>query len=201
MKKFLSFFFILVYVLMVKQAQPQVTDSTTILFNIDTVAKNLGYPWEITYGPDDSLWITEARGYRVLRMSASRTQANKNLAPQQILKIPLGGSLVSFTRSIGTWPQGGMQGLAIHPEFNSGKPWVYLSYVYSGTCPASPGSPCIFRTKIVRCRFYFAGDAGSPNPSKDTLAIMDTVISNLSGSNDHNSGRMVISPVKEKPGC
>ncbi|HMW66506.1 MAG TPA: hypothetical protein PKC82_06200, partial [Chitinophagaceae bacterium] len=60
----------------------QVIDSTTTLFYIDTVAKNLGYPWEITYGPDDSLWITEARGYRVLRMSASRTQAAKNLPPQ-----------------------------------------------------------------------------------------------------------------------
>lgn len=178
----------------------QVVDSTTILFNIDTVAKNLGYPWEITQGPDDSLWITEARGYRVLRMSPTRTQAAKNVAPQQVLKIPLGGSMVSFSRSIGTWPQGGMQGLAIHPDFYSGKPWVYLSYVYSGTCPSSPGAPCYFRTKIVRCHFYFAGDGTSPNPAKDTLAIMDTVISNLPGSNDHNSGRMTISPLPESDG-
>ena len=150
MKKLLSFFFMINLLLQSgNEAEAQIIDSTTILFNIDTIAKNLGYPWEITYGPDDSLWITEARGYRVLRMSAARTEADKNKAAQQILKIPLGSSLVSFSRSIGTWPQGGMQGLAIHPEFNSGKPWVYLSYIYSGTCPASPGSPCYFRTKIV----------------------------------------------------
>ena len=198
MKKLLSFFFMINLLLQSgNEAEAQIIDSTTILFNIDTIAKNLGYPWEITYGPDDSLWITEARGYRVLRMSAARTQADKNKAAQQILKIPLGSSLVSFSRSIGTWPQGGMQGLAIHPEFNSGKPWVYLSYIYSGTCPASPGSPCYFRTKIVRCHFYFAGDAASPNSAKDTLAILDTVISNLPGSNDHNSGRLTIGPVKE----
>jgi streptogramin lyase len=28
----------------------------------------LQYPWEITYGPDNMLWITEARGYKVDRM-------------------------------------------------------------------------------------------------------------------------------------
>lgn len=181
----------------------QIIDSTTILFNIDTVAKSLGYPWEITYGPDDSLWITEARGYRVLRISSSRTQADKNDPPQQVLKIPLATGEINFGRTIGTWPQGGMQGLAIHPDFYTGKPWVYLAYVFKTTgtpCPAGPGSPCYFRTKIVRCRFYFAGDGSSPNPAKDTLTIMDTVISNLPGSNDHNSGRMTISPVTEADG-
>jgi trimeric autotransporter adhesin len=180
-----------------------VTDSTTALFSIDTVARQLGYPWELTYGPDDSLWITEARGYRVLRMSASRTGSQKNIAPQQILKIPLGSSLVSFDRSVGTWPQGGLEGLAIHPEFmtNPSKRWVYIAYVYSGACPASASSPCIFRSKIVRCQFYFAADAGNPSfPLKDTLVILDTVISNLSGSNDHNSGRLKIGPVTEGSG-
>lgn len=178
-----------------------VTDSTSTLFTIDTVARQLGYPWEVTYGPDDSLWVTEARGYRVLRLSSSRTIAQQNVAPQQVLKIPLGSSEVSFSRTVGTWPQGGMQGLVIHPEFmtNAAKRWVYLSYVYSGTCPGSPAAPCYFRTKIVRCRFYFAADAGNPTslPKRDTLIIMDTVISNLPGSNDHNSGRLAMGPTPE----
>lgn len=202
-KQILSLFIQVTLFCLPYTANAQVTDSTTILFNVDTVAKNLGYPWEITYGPDDSLWITEARGYRVLRMSQSRTQGAKNIAPQQVLKIPLGSGEINFSRSIGTWPQGGMQGLAIHPDFYAGKPWVYLAYVYKTTgtpCPSSPGSPCYFRTKIVRCHFYFAGDAGSPNSSKDTLTIMDTVFSNLPGSNDHNSGRMTLSPVPENDG-
>ncbi len=185
------------------QAFTQVTDSTTILFNIDTVAKQLGYPWEITFGPDDSLWITEARGYRVLRISAGRTTADKNDAPQQVLKIPLGSGEINFDRTSNRWPQGGMQGLAIHPDFMNdiNKRWVYLSYVYKKlSCPSS-NNPCYFRTKIVRCRFYFAADPGNPTgfPKKDTLTIMDTVISNLPGSNDHNSGRLTISPVTEGP--
>lgn len=188
-----------------------VKDSTTALFNFDTVAKNLGFPWEIFYGPDDSLWITEARGYRVVRISKNRTTAQKNVAPQQVLKIPLGSSEINFDRSVNRWPQGGMQGLAIHPEFmtNSSKRWVYLSYVYKQeSCPGGSnasypnGFPCIFRTKIVRCHFYFAADAGNPTsaPKRDTLTIIDTLISNLPGSNDHNSGRMVISPQPELDG-
>jgi glucose/arabinose dehydrogenase len=195
-----SFFFICFFFLVFFSSAQTVIDSTNHLFNFDTVAKNLGYPWEILHGPDDSLWITEARGYRVVRISKNRTQAQKNIPPQQILKIPLGSSEVSFSRSIGTWPQGGMQGMVLHPEFLSGKPWVYLSYIYSGTCPSSPSSPCYFRTKIVRCRFYYANDAGNPSlrtPKQDSLVIMDTIIANLSGSNDHNSGRLAISPVKE----
>lgn len=183
------------------QAQP-VRDSTTSLFTVDTVAKNLGFPWEIVHGPDDSLWITEARGYRVVRISKTRTEVQKNIAPQQVLKIPLGSSEVNFSRSIGTWPQGGMQGLVIHPEFHAGKPWVYLSYVYAGTCPSNPSSPCYFRTKIVRCEFFYASNPSNPSlrtPKQDTLIIKDTVISNLPGSNDHNSGRLAMSPVKEGP--
>lgn len=183
----------------------QVTDSTAILFNIDTVAKNLGYPWEITYGPDDSLWITEARGYRVVRVSASRPQSKKDVPPQQVLKIPLGAGEINFDRSSNRWPQGGMQGLAIHPDFmtDATKRWVYLSYVYKKeSCPnGTTGAPCFFRTKIVQCRFYFASDAGNPTslPHRDTLTIIDTVLSNLPGSNDHNSGRLTISPFKEGP--
>ena len=205
MKRRQTYFFIAFISLpTIFKGKAQVVDSTTILFNIDTVAKNLGYPWEITYGPDDSLWITEARGYRVLRVSSSRTETQKNVLPQQVLKIPLGAGEINFDRSSNRWPQGGMQGLAIHPDFmtDPNKRWVYLSYVYKKqSCPnGSSGAPCFFRSKIVRCRFYFAADAGNPSfPLKDTLTIIDTVMSNLPGSNDHNSGRLTISPFTEGP--
>lgn len=206
MKKLYPFFsLLLLFLSTVFKARTQIVDSTTTLFNIDTIAKNLGYPWEITYGPDDSLWITEARGYRVVRVSSNRTGAQKNVTPQEILKIPLGVGEINFDRSSNRWPQGGMQGLAIHPDFMTdvNKRWVYLSYVYKKqSCPnGASGAPCMFRTKIVRCRFYFAADAGNPTsiPHRDTLTIMDTVISNLPGSNDHNSGRLVISPFTEGP--
>jgi hypothetical protein len=34
-------------------------------------ASGLNDPWEVTYGPDDSLWITVAKDYRVLKMHPS----------------------------------------------------------------------------------------------------------------------------------
>jgi hypothetical protein len=40
------------------------------VFVIDTLASNLGYPWEVTYGPDDSLWVTESRGYKITKIHA-----------------------------------------------------------------------------------------------------------------------------------
>ena len=189
------------FTILISNAKSQVTDSTLNLFNIDTVTKFLGFPWDIAYGPDDSLWLTEARGYRVVRVSSNRTQSLKNVPAQQVLKIPLGVGEINFTRSATRWPQGGMQGMAFHPDFatNPAKRWIYLAYVYKiGTCPAT-NNPCYFRTKIVRCQFYYAADAGNPTsiPKRDTLTIMDTVISNLPGSNDHNSGRMAISPFLE----
>jgi aldose sugar dehydrogenase len=184
----------------------EVVDSTIANFNIDTVCKNLGFPWEITY-QGGNLWMTESQGYRVVRISASRTQADKNTPAQQLMKLNLGAGEINFARNSNRWPQGGMQGLAIHPEFPD-SPYVYLSYVYkkegcpSGTDPVTNpnGFPCMFRAKVVRCRYYAAGDAGNPSlrsPKQDSLVISDTIISNLPGSNDHNSGRMTISPVKE----
>src|SRR4051812_25285793 len=43
------------------------------VFKIDTLypssgTTGLNFPWEITYGPDDSLWVTEARGYKVWKI-------------------------------------------------------------------------------------------------------------------------------------
>jgi hypothetical protein len=40
------------------------------VFRIDTLADHLGFPWEVTYGPDDSLWVTESRGYKVTKIHA-----------------------------------------------------------------------------------------------------------------------------------
>lgn len=92
-----------------------------------------------------------------MRVSSSRTEAQKNIAPQQILKIPLGAGEINFDRSSNRWPQGGMQGLAIHPAFMTdvNKRWVYLSYVYKKqTCPnGTTGAPAISGQKLYGAVF------------------------------------------------
>ncbi|MBC7849473.1 MAG: PQQ-dependent sugar dehydrogenase [Chitinophagaceae bacterium] len=152
------------------------------VFRVDTLAENLSYPWEITYGPDDSIWVTEARSYKVRKIHP-RNKGNRVIA-----------NLINdknFTQTSGQiWPQGGMMGLAIHPNFNGGDRYVYVAYVYrrNGTCNNGTGSPCNFNTKIVR---FLYPDTGS---RRYTLCYGDTLISSLTGSNDHNSGRMTIGP-------
>lgn len=142
-------------------------------------------PWEIVYGPDDSLWVTASHDYKVYKINPS-TKASR-----MVLDL---NSYKDFTAaSVTAWPQGGLMGLAIHPDFFSGKPWVYLAYVYHKiSCGTSSGGNfCSYNTKISRFQW---------NSANGTLTYMDDVITGLDGSNDHNSGRLRISPLPESDG-
>lgn len=147
-------------------------------------------PWEITYGPDGYLWITEARPYKIYRMDPSN--GNKTL----VLDISNTGgfSPPSFRRVFGTgqnpWPQGGLAGLAIHPDFMkfpSPKKYVYVSYVkkYDSSSSTTNGG-VFFTTWIVRFTY---------NTSSGMLDSPDLICDTIRGSNDHNSQRMIIAPV------
>lgn len=158
------------------------------VFRIDTLASQLGFPWEITYGPDDSLWVTEARTYKITKVHA------RNGGKRTVLDLT---SMLNFNRSIAQWPQGGLMGLALHPNLLSGKPYVYVALVYyrypntgspnNSLCSGTTGDhPCYFKTKILRYTY---------NPANGSLnGSPDIVIDDLMGSNDHNSGRLTIGP-------
>jgi len=149
------------------------------VFVIDTLASNLGYPWEVTYGPDDSLWVTESRGYKITKIHTG------NGGKRTILNLQ---SLKNFSRpdmTGGQWPQGGLMGLALHPQLLTGKPYVYVAYVYQFDNCLAGNNGCFFRTRVVRYTY---------NPSSGTLSSPVTLLNNLPGSNDHNSGRMTIGP-------
>ncbi len=155
---------------------------------INAVA-NYQDPWEITYGPDDSLWVTEAKGYKVNKVHPV------NGSWRTILDLS-NNSFPSFKRTFGStqnpWPQGGMMGLAIHPDFmtDPAKRFVYIAYVhnYVGNNVTYNGELVkgnLFITWLVRFTFNTAsGKLDSP------VAICDTI----RGSNDHNSGRLIIKP-------
>ncbi|HEU4472583.1 MAG TPA: PQQ-dependent sugar dehydrogenase [Flavisolibacter sp.] len=153
-----------------------------------TVVSGLNSPWEIAYGPNDSLWVTENVSYLVKRINISNgtsttllnLSSNKNFAPNDG----------------GRWPQGGLMGMALHPNLFStnaatraAKPWVYLAYVYSRptgqncSTDANASGPCNFATRIVRYTY-----------SGNSLSSPVTILENIPGSNDHNSGRLTIGP-------
>lgn len=155
-----------------------------------TVASGFNSAWEVVYGPNDSLWVTENKAYIISRVNI----ANGNKT--QLVNLRATDPTINFTSGSGIQPQGGLMGLAIHPNLYSSdasvraaKPWVYAAYVYNrGSCPGTNTS-CIFTTKIVR--FEYVGNS---------LINPVIILNNIPGSSDHNSGRLVISPVIE-PGA
>ena len=84
--------------------------------NATTLVNNLNFPWEILWGPDNFIWMTERQG-RISRVNPATGQ----VIP--IFQIP---DVVSTTNFNGT------QGMVLHPDFSS-NPFVYVAYNYFGT--------------------------------------------------------------------
>lgn len=157
--------------------------TTLSAFNI------LADPWEITYGPDNKLWITESKGYRLYRMDPVTGARDTVLdISQNSTFLPL-SQRAEFNCQFnnGNGAQGGFAGMALHPKLldpSDPHPFVYISYVYRNDGGSSPNG-LLFTNKLVRFTYDpGTGKLGSP------IAI-DT----LPGSNDHNSQRMIIAPI------
>jgi PQQ-dependent dehydrogenase (s-GDH family) len=161
-------------------------------FSVRTVntTYQLNSAWELTYGPDDSLWVTENSSYLVDRINPQTG------GKTQLINL---SSKRDFNTSLSSWPQGGLMGFALHPSMysewpNPSKPWVYLAYVYHNvgcfTAKNGQDSGCFFKTKIVRYTY---------DRSTHSLSNPETIIQNLNGSTDHNSGRLTIGDVGGTP--
>jgi PQQ-dependent dehydrogenase (s-GDH family) len=137
-------------------------------FAMRIVTQGLGAPWEITWGPDGRLWITERTGKRVIRIDPA-TGTRK--------------TALSVTDAYQASGQDGVLGMALHPRLlqGAGSDYVYLAYTYD----ADPGATLDRRAKIVRYQY----DAGT-----ETLGSPVVVLAGLSASEDHNSGRLVFGP-------
>ncbi|MCX6317893.1 MAG: PQQ-dependent sugar dehydrogenase [Bacteroidetes bacterium] len=152
-----------------KKSYPQGEPFSTIQL---VPSLTFSFPYEITYGPNDSLWVTERVGKRVVVVSpvngGRRTVLNLAATVYQ------------------TGGQDGLMGLAIHPNFGKGtsEDFVYLAYTYD----ADPSAGVLRRTKITRYT-YTLGTTCVLNPASAT-----DLIAGLQGSVDHNSGRLKIGP-------
>ncbi len=172
-----------------------------LLFSTKTMAQNeqftmrvvnpgyqLNSAWEVLWGPDDSLWVTENSAYKVSRIDPSTG------GKTEIIDL---SSKKNFTNPP-KWPQGGLMGMVLHPSMysewpNPSKPYVYVAYVYqyNNTTGCTNGTgPCNFKTNIVRYNY----DRATHSFSNETV-----IINSLNGSNDHNSGRLAIGDVGGTP--
>jgi trimeric autotransporter adhesin len=162
------------------------------MFKKTNLATGLLDPWEITFGPDNFLWITEAKGYKVYRMDTATG------ARTTILDISETGTgyltpAEHTTYNRGPWPadgtrpfpQGGLMGLAIHPDFNAPIPkkYVYIAYVHDAGVLNTNGNGQFYTNYLVR----FTYDVPT-NELHSPITLCDS----LPGSKDHNSGRLII---------
>jgi trimeric autotransporter adhesin len=153
-------------------------------------ANVLQYPWEVTYGPDNNLWITESKGYKVYKMNPNTGAKTTVLdISQGSTFLPLADRIFNCQFANGTGAQGGLAGLALHPNFLDGtgseNNSVYISYIYSSNGGTSP-TGLFFTNRLVKFNYNkVSGKLESP------VSLCDT----LPGSSDHNSQRMIIAPV------
>jgi PQQ-dependent dehydrogenase (s-GDH family) len=138
-------------------------------FSAAVLATGLDNPFEIIYGPDDLLWVTEKNAGKVTRVNPRDGSKATILTIGEVLSTP--------------GEQDGLLGMALHPDLLKGKKnqYVYLSYTYD----ADPGQGLDRRQKLVRYT-YSAAAAQLVEPKE--------LISGLIASDDHNSGRLVYGP-------
>ncbi len=129
---------------------PQLT-VTTLAGSFDTI-------WELVWGPDNNIWVTERPG----------TISRVNPATGAVTRL---GTVPGVLES----GEGGLMGMALHPDFAAGSPYLYAAHTYS----SGAGT----RNRVVRIQV--TGNA---------LGQPEVLLDNVPGSSIHNGSRVVIGP-------
>ena len=161
------------------QGTPDSAVVGTKQFEMKELTNGLEGPWEITWGPDDWLWVTERVGGKVTRVNPA--DGTKQVAID-IEEVSAPGG------------QDGLLGLALDPGLlkGTGNDYVYAAYTYEDkSLPQhewvkDPFSPYAFLfAKIVRLTY---------DEAAGTLSEPVEIIAGMPGQNDHNSGRLKFGP-------
>ncbi|RZM19835.1 MAG: hypothetical protein EOO88_36955, partial [Pedobacter sp.] len=165
-------------------------------FKRKVVARNLSDPWEITYGPDHHLWITEAKSYLVSRINPKTGEKQVALNLESERKFPRYDKIPDDVDGGKPWPQGGLMGMALHPKLLQGKPYVYLAYIhkFSGAASEGKGEEPDFKGYNFTARLVCYEYNEQTGKLSKPVVLCDTI----PASNDHNGGRLVIAPVNGK---
>jgi PQQ-dependent dehydrogenase (s-GDH family) len=161
------------------QYPPQSAVRGTARFDKSVIVSGLANPWELAWGPDDRLWVTERSGRRITRVHPATGERR--------VALTLGDASA-------TGGQDGVLGMALHPELlrGTGNDYVYVAYTYvdRSRAPdprvADPASPFRYLYgKIVRFRYAAAtGTLGDPVE----------LLAGLPASDDHNALRLAFGP-------
>jgi hypothetical protein len=128
MKKLFILFFFFVSCTSKNNVAQTITGPMGEKFTQRLIADKLSDPWEITYGPDSYLWVTEAKGYRVLHINPETREKTVLLDINNKREFPRYDNM-GWGNGAKPWPQSGLMGMALHPKLLTGKPYVYIIYV------------------------------------------------------------------------
>ncbi|AOW21147.1 PQQ-dependent sugar dehydrogenase [Urechidicola croceus] len=205
-------------------AQNPVTDDT-LVWDVKYLkssgsgnAVRLANPYEITFGPDGWLWITERgsdggsnSGERIIRINPEHgtTASLNDVAPpppdnpddpdyleeienyrdEYTFTTPK-DELIDLSSSVyQAAGQDGLMGMAIHPALYDDIETTTNNYVYVAYTYYSGGR------KVRIARLVYNYSATNPSLTVDTtLGSNGALIEGIPGSNDHNSGRLKIGP-------
>ncbi len=135
-------------------------------FALRVVATGLQDPAEVTWGPDDRLWITERTGKRVLRIDPADGRRTIAVEIDEVLQ---------------TLAQDGLQGLALHPRLLRGDPYAYLMYTYD-----SHAGEAVERRAKIRRYTYDAATGRFADPVD--------LLTGIPHGPDHGASRLVFGP-------
>ena len=137
-------------------------------FTFKVVTTGLLNPWEVVWGPDDQLWVTERTGKRITRVNV--VDGTKTTA-------------ATIEEVVQNHGQDGLLGMALHPGLlrGSGTDYVYVAYTYD----ADPGPQLNRQGKIRRYTY---------NATSRTLGDPVDLITNLPAGADHLALRLVFGP-------
>jgi PQQ-dependent dehydrogenase (s-GDH family) len=163
---------LIVFVSLIAQNGPETVVRGTKQFRQTEVVTGLDWPWEVTWGPDNMLWVTEREGKRITRVNPATGEKKVAIEIDEV-SAPGG--------------QDGLLGLAL----DLGNNLVYAGYSYVDKslppiATRAESSPYRYLyTKIVRLTY---------DRATERLSNPVTLVAGLPASNDHNAGRLKIGP-------
>jgi PQQ-dependent dehydrogenase (s-GDH family) len=134
-------------------------------FSMRVVATGLENPWQMRWGPDERLWVTERTGKRVVRVNPA--DGARSVA-------------VTISGAVQRHAQDGVLGMALHPDLlrNRGADFVYVVLTHD----VDPGQAEVRRLAIRRYTY---------DPRTQILGSPTDILDNLPAGDDHLSGRLV----------
>ena len=161
------------------QGLPSDVKKGAVAFTQSVLVSGLHGPWEITWGPDDMLWVTERTAGRIDRIDPKSGQI-----------IPAITLTDMATRS----GQDGLLGLALDPGLGqgTGHDFVYTGYTHFD--PARRADPAVKDSASPYLHMYGKIIRLSYDPGTGALSNPVILIDGLPAGSDHDSGRVKIGP-------